>query len=405
MNKLIIGILLLGVVVMSCSKMDEYKKFTDGKEISYAGKADTVKVFSGMNRVKISWMLLSDPKINKTVIYWGNRSDSVVVNVERKPGVETLSYLLEGLKEGNYSFELVTYDNLGHKSVPAFKSAKVYGDKYVSSLLDRALLSTELVTQNTIMLKWGDAEATSTGVEILYQKENGTSQLIKLANTDKELVLNNYLKGSQFKYRTLFVPDSMVIDTFRTAYKSTAPIYEKRLDKSLFKDVTFPGDAAIYTNASNINKKFIWDGTFSSSFDDPYGNYLNLTTNDANKTQPLHISFDLGVTEQLRRFKLNHYYTYEDRAIRQYEIWGSANPPADGSWTGWVKMASVEQLKPSGKPIGSYNEADKVAWVNGDNVIFPSDLPKVRYIRIKCLKNWKGETNMSFSEVTFWAVD
>lgn len=409
MNKLIISVLLLSMAIVSCSKMDEYKKYTDGKEIAYSGKADTIKVYPGYNRIKLSWLLLSDPKINKTVIYWGNRSDSVIVNVQRKPGIDTISYVLD-LKEGNYSFELVTYDNIGNKSVSAFKTAKVYGDKYINSLLDRGLLSTNIIAQNKIELTWGTADTSSTnrtvGVEIVYQDEDNKSRLLKLANSEMKILLNNFLKGSQFKYRTLFLPDSLAIDTFRTAYKTGAPIYEKLMDKSLFKDVTFPGDAPIYTTEANINKRFIWDGTFSTNFSTPYGNYLNLTTNNPNITQPIHISFDLGQTAQLRRFRLNHYFTYSDRAIRQYEIWGSANPPSDGSWTNWVKMASVEQIKPSGKASGVYDEVDKVAWVNGDNIVFSSDLPEVRYIRIKCLKNWRGgDTNMAFSEVTFWAVD
>ena len=79
--------------------------------------------------------------------------------------------------------------------------------------------------------------------------------------------------------------------------------------------------------------------------------------------------------------------------------------PADGSWDDWVLLAEVENVKPSGYPVGVLSEDDRIAGRNGDSGNFSSDLPAVRYIRIRCLKNWSGNTNMTFTEISFWGDD
>ena len=61
-------LILLGIT--SCTKMDEYLKYTDGKEILYTGIPDSIAMYSGYNRVVFRGVLASDPKIAKIKIYW-----------------------------------------------------------------------------------------------------------------------------------------------------------------------------------------------------------------------------------------------------------------------------------------------------------------------------------------------
>lgn len=193
--------------------------------------------------------------------------------------------------------------------------------------------------------------------------------------------------------------------TSERTYFTLTPLFEKMLDKSLFKDLTLPGDSPIYTTEWNIAKRFVWDGTWSSDFNNPYGNWLNVSTNAINDGQPTHITIDLGVKAKMSRFRINHYYRFIDRGMRRYEIWGRTETPTDGSWDGWVKMISYEQKKPSGLPGESYTAEDAEVWRAGDNGDFSSDLPPVRYIRVRCLENWSGTANLNFAEITFWGDD
>ncbi len=53
-NKLIVlALLVVGLVIFSCSDEDEYLKYVEGGEISYTGKIDSLKVYPGLNRVRI----------------------------------------------------------------------------------------------------------------------------------------------------------------------------------------------------------------------------------------------------------------------------------------------------------------------------------------------------------------
>ena len=59
-NKLIIlSLLVVGIAIFSCSDEDEYLKYVEGGEISYTGKIDSLKVYPGLNRVKIEGSIYS----------------------------------------------------------------------------------------------------------------------------------------------------------------------------------------------------------------------------------------------------------------------------------------------------------------------------------------------------------
>jgi hypothetical protein len=91
--------------------------------------------------------------------------------------------------------------------------------------------------------------------------------------------------------------------------------------------------------------------------------------------------------------------------MKRYEVWGASELNEDGSFNGWTKLLTMTNIKPSGLPIGLFTDEDRAAGKAGDEANFAPDLPKVRYIRIRCLENWSGNTNMVISEVTFWGSD
>jgi len=399
-NNMFLWLSLCVFTMMACSKMDDYRKYTNEKEMVYSGKADSLVVYPGKNRVMLSWILVSDPKISKARVYWRNKADSVEVPITRGPGVDTVKVVLENMEEGSYSFEVVTFhQDQEVRSVPAYISGRVYGERYRTTLLDRALLKTEVLANEAVKLQFAaNPDTLMMRVEVEYKAKDGKTKVLTVKNNVNDVTINDYSRLSSFNYRTLFIPDPKAIDTFYTESKKVTPVFEKLLNKSLFADVTFPGDALIYVNEKGIAKRNIWDGKFSANFALPYGDYTNVTTNDTKS--PLHITVDLGVTEHLRRLRLNHYYTYTNRAPRKYEIWGAENPAADGSWEGWTKLADFEQVKPTAAG------ADKTAWEAGDNINFSRNLPKVRYLRIRCTQNWRGgDTNFAIAEITLWAFD
>src|SRR5690606_15689496 len=109
-NNMSLWLSLCVFTMMACSKMDDYRKYTDEKEIVYSGKADSLVVYPGKNRLMLSWVLVSDPKISRARVYWRNKADSVEVPITTGPGVAAVKVVLENMEEGCYSFEVVTLD-------------------------------------------------------------------------------------------------------------------------------------------------------------------------------------------------------------------------------------------------------------------------------------------------------
>ena len=183
-----------------------------------------------------------------------------------------------------------------------------------------------------------------------------------------------------------------------TIFKELIPIYEIRLDKSLFRPKVFPNDAP----ATH------WGGSLEYIWDDIVSDKAAHTGNDAT-TEPKHISFDLGVNAKLSRINLktipDDKHWYNDVSPRFYEVWGSLDPDPSGSLDSWIKLATVENIKPSGLSIGTITEDDREAGRNGDDFDIPIEMPQVRYLRIRSLRNWSGNSNMCISEITVGGND
>jgi hypothetical protein len=183
-----------------------------------------------------------------------------------------------------------------------------------------------------------------------------------------------------------------------TVITSLTPLYETTLSKSLYKTYILPGDAnASYWSSTGLAK--MWDGDFFY--------WPNVAFTDPNDLKPQTLTFDLGQTAQLSRIVIWDYpeylnsgrtYYYEGN-MKNFEVWGSNNPPSDGSWNNWEKLGTFTQTKPSGLPYGSQSDEDYTQAYAGYSWSFRVDVPKMRYVRIKCLKNWVGTTYMTIAEV------
>jgi len=186
-----------------------------------------------------------------------------------------------------------------------------------------------------------------------------------------------------------------------TLYKDISPLFDTQLDPSKFRDFTLPGDALENPNTSGILG--LWDG----NFDWPN---VSFTWADVNqpasvKGQPHMITFDLGVLAQISRFWIRPYPESGDRyyfftTMKKFEIYGSAKPNLDGSLDdSWYLLGSYEVIKPSGLPYGTHNQEDIQTAIAGFNWESSLDVPKVRYIRIRCLENFGGGNQQSISDL------
>jgi hypothetical protein len=220
---MLIFLCITAFILLSCSKEDDYKKYLEGGAIRYPGKADSIKVHSGRNRILLTFLLLSDPNITSAKIYWNLRADSVEVPVIRTDNVDTVKVMIDSLDEGIYDFEIYTFDKWGNKSVPNYGVGKSYGVLYESTLVNRGIVLTQVIPNappyTDAMIVWSnlfDPQSGMIGTQINYtDMDNAAQQQFAPSDTTQNpTFLRKFAKGNSFTYKTMYVPDSLAIDTF-----------------------------------------------------------------------------------------------------------------------------------------------------------------------------------------------
>ena len=218
----IVWIAILSITLFTCKKMDDtYSDLIKNGPLVYPGKADSVKTFAGNERLKLSFLLLSDPKINLAKIYWNNGKDSLLIPINRTSGIDeittTLTAAQHGLAEGTYFFDIYTFDKYGNRSIKVQKLGNVYGTKYQSSLLTRAIQQVTR-TNSTVVIDWYNAGEGFNGVELMYTTIGGEVKLLNIPATEMHTTSTDFKAGNTFSYRTIYLPEPKAIDQFYTSY-------------------------------------------------------------------------------------------------------------------------------------------------------------------------------------------
>src|SRR3546814_16295689 len=108
------------------------------------------------------------------MVYCNNGRDSVEVPINKTTGIDTVRVMIDNLQERIYTFEIVTYDNDGNKSVPSIGNGESYGDNYQNYRLPRLVMSAQyFATNNTLEILWGSVGQTTTITEPKPTKNRG----------------------------------------------------------------------------------------------------------------------------------------------------------------------------------------------------------------------------------------
>ncbi|MGV8090725.1 MAG: DUF4998 domain-containing protein [Mangrovibacterium sp.] len=253
--------IMIGIVwcLSSCKEMDSlYEEYIVPNGITYPGKALNPVVYAGKNRVKISWLRGSDPKVVKARIYWNNYTDSA--NVDVPAGEDTISHIVSGLPENSYSFFIRTFDNKGNVSIPVEVMGTSYGERYQATLLNRAI-NTYTITGTTVTVSWTAIDTVSAyATEIWYTDVAGASRIMYTMSNESVSTISDIKKGTDFTYRTSYVPNHFAIDTFYTAFlKISVPIFDDKFDW-----LGAGTSAAVYT-ATNEKRFETWESSYGTT--------------------------------------------------------------------------------------------------------------------------------------------
>lgn len=274
---LIIAICAVACIFSACREMESsYREYVVSGGITYPGKAKNLVAYSGFHRVKLSWNRGNDPSITHARVFWNYFTDSLELAIPAN--ADTISCIIDNLEENNYSFIVKQYNKNGGISIPSEALGIVYGDNYVSGLRNRIISSVTINHLGVLNINWGEADVTNgtIGMKVQYTDTLNNERTDFFGVSHNPSVIKPL---ASFRYRTLFVPDSMCIDTFYTDYQENTT--DVQIMKSNWSVVDFSSQHN--TSASNRVTNII-DDNLATRW------HTHLTSS----SYPHHVTIDMG---------------------------------------------------------------------------------------------------------------
>ena len=220
--------LLIFLFYLSCDDMEDiHEEYLELGRKVYLGKVDSVETFPGINKIKLTWYISSDPRIENTIIYWNMRSDSIIKPFNRTiAGVQKDSIVIENLPETIYDFDLKNVNSKGESSLFSYAIGTSWGERFIKSLKKRSpdILAYDFTTSTyTMELSPTFEEDNIVYSQIKYTDRKGQQKLIKIDRDSSLLKMHDFPAGGEFQLRTVFSIPNAVDSVFTDYIKFFAP--------------------------------------------------------------------------------------------------------------------------------------------------------------------------------------
>jgi hypothetical protein len=384
----------------ACSKMeDNHIGYIQNASRAYVGRVDSLKAHSGNNRLQLSWLNSPDPTVTRMIVYWNNKSDSLIITPVANERRGTV--IIINLPEGIMAFNVVSTDSKGNRSIPTEISGRVYGSNYLSTVQNRVVKTVDSKREGPIIEWYADASETIVRTEVTYTNTQNQQKVLKLKKEDLIAQLTGFKYGTEVSFTTLHLPDSLAVDTFYSAPSTLTPtiIQDAEVDRSAFEQYPLPTDTYLGHSGNTLVIKNMFNDVISAS---------NVFLTVPGTGIPQHFTIDMKKGYKLSRLRLwqrpgaNNIFSKGPKIL---EVWGSNSPAADGSWTSWTKISTFVYTKPSGSAFGTNTAADVAFAAEGEEHYFPENLAAYRYLRFKTVETWDPAADyISICKLAFWSV-
>ncbi len=219
MKKIYRFFLILMSISMICSCedfMDVHKEYIKDGEIIYAPKPDSVAFIAGKERILFRGWMYNGVNVKTINVLWNNGMDSISIPVSFKTEMDSIEVMLTDMPERSYTFNIYSVDNFGHHSLVVTDFGSSYNEIYYSSLIDRRIKEINL-TDKFGTIEWFSAPDGLVANEVKYVKMDGTTAIASMPVTDYSIDID-VKAGTQFEYRSLFIPEAEAVDTFYTQW-------------------------------------------------------------------------------------------------------------------------------------------------------------------------------------------
>ena len=212
---------LAGLLFFACDDVNTiHQEYYDRGEGIYTGSVDSLKCQVGYEKVRFNWEINADPRIAEVLIYWDERADSIVLEVNRTEDVRLpMSYLMEDVAEDSYVFEFVTTDGMGHYSLSKEIAVEILGASYANSLKGRAIASVERLDDGSWLVTWEPIASNNLQSTTLEYVLDGETQSVIVENGTMETVLIGLAVGDELSVFSTFLPEN-AFETFDSPRES-----------------------------------------------------------------------------------------------------------------------------------------------------------------------------------------
>lgn len=229
--KFLLLIIIVAGVYSCKDMMDFHQEYIKNGEIVYLTKMDSVVLYPGKNRIQISGYLTSAYNVDKVMVYWNNRTDSLVFDYSMAEDLDSLNLVIPNLEEKSYIFDIYTFNALGNRSIKVPIAGIAYGDLYREKLIPRINNGFDF-DGNQLKALWLTADALERGTEIRYTTVTSGIATIFLSPDSSQIALPDRKIGTPFSFRSVYIPEKAAIDTFLTAWTTIPVTGEYKVNKT-----------------------------------------------------------------------------------------------------------------------------------------------------------------------------
>jgi len=174
--------------------------------------------------------------------------------------------------------------------------------------------------------------------------------------------------------------------------KTLTPLFEAEVPKP-FTTIHLPTDEYLPVESPYYMER-MWDGLVDI--------WIFATRN--NTTLPQWFTVDLNKQVVLSRMKMHQRnYVYQGGDVKRFELYGTNNPGADGSFANWTLLGKFNSIKPSGLPSGQSSAEDyDYAFTKGEDFELEEVPQAYRYYRIKTLETYGTNGQVTITELSFF---
>jgi hypothetical protein len=244
-NIMLISMVAMAIMVSCTDMMDIHSEYIAEGETIYSVKIDSTIVYPGNNRVKVKGYLKNASLVENIVITW--KKADLTESIETFPydydqSVDSFEVVFS-IDEGQYLLNLTSKDADGNSSVSTQSVAKVYGEKFRSFLVNRAIQKAVPNLTGGAKLTFAAPASNLAVVNFNYQTTEGIVKELIIPASQSELVIEDCDLFVPISYSSGYLPTAMAIDTFFCDAESVSLEYLTdvvfEFDKSTWEIIDF----------------------------------------------------------------------------------------------------------------------------------------------------------------------